>query len=278
MEGVNAYIVHDFKTAHEYFMRATDVSIMPQMGTIDSVMSYYAGVVSLLESVSDNDNAIKYLSLCLDNSYYGNDANDPGSIYSMLAKAYQTKGDSITQEQLLMTGFAKFPKSQSVLIELINIKLNAGKDPLEVIPFLNQAQANEPGNATLYFAEATLYEKLKMIDSAENIYKRTIIIDPENFNAYYNLGALYFNRGVELNKERMEIKKDFNKIKALKVLEDAEFKRALEPFHKAHELNPTDKYALENIKTIYFRFRDDSPEMMDNFTKFDEEYKKLTGQ
>jgi tetratricopeptide (TPR) repeat protein len=179
---------------------------------------------------------------------------------------------------MLMTGFSKFPRSQSVLIELINLKLNAGKDPLEVIPFLKQAQANEPGNATLYFAEATLYEKLKMIDSAENIYKRTIIIDPTNFNAYYNLGALYFNRGVELNKERMEIKKDFDKIKAIKLQEDVEFKRSLEPFLKAHEINPTDKYALENIKTIYFRFRDESPEMMDNFTKYDEEYKKLTGQ
>jgi hypothetical protein len=271
IEGVNAYTRNSYKLAQQYFMESVEALSQPLVGRVDTIIAYYAGIVSLNEEILDYDNAIRYLKFCLDNSYF-----EDGNVYSNLAKAYRAKGDSITQEQLLTEGFVRFPSNQAILIELINLYLNSGEEATKVIPYLKQAQENEPTNATLYFAEATLYEKLKMMNDAERMYLRTIEVDPSSYNAYYNIGALYYNKAVEYIKEAGEIK-DWRspKIKELEALANEEFKRSLVPFTKAHELQPNDKYALENVKNIYFRFRDESKEMMDKYNEYNDKYTKL---
>jgi hypothetical protein len=273
-EGVNVYTANDYKSAQQYFIESVEASRHPLVGKLDTIIAYYAGVVSLNESVLDYDNAIRYIKLCIDNEYY-----DDGNAYPSLAKAYEGKGDSLAREQALTEGFVKFPTNQAILIELINLYLNAGENEDKVIAYLKKAQENEPNNATLYFAEATLYEKLKRLDDAERMYIKTIEVDTNSYNAYYNLGALYYNKAVEYVKEAGEIK-DWRspKIKELVAKANEEFKRSLIPFIKAHELQPNDKYALENVKNIYFRFREDSKEMMDLYNSYNEKYNKIKDQ
>jgi tetratricopeptide (TPR) repeat protein len=272
-EGVNAYAALDYKSAQQYFIESVEVSRHPLVGKLDTLIAYYAGVVSLSESLLDYDNAIRYLKLCIDNAYF-----DGGNVYPNLAKAYGSQGDTVAQEQVLTEGFSKFPSNQAILIELINLYLTSGANEDKVIAYLKKAQENEPGNATLYFAEATLYERLKRMDDAERMYLKTIEIDSANYNGYYNLGALYYNRAVEYVKEAAEIK-DWRspRTKELGAQANEEFKRSLAPFIKAHELQPNDKYALENVKNIYFRFRNDSPEMMDLYNFYNDKFTKLQG-
>ena len=43
--------------------------------------------------------------------------------------------------------------------------------------------------------------KKGMLDEAIIDYKKSIELNPDNFNSNYNLGALFFNRGVELRNE-----------------------------------------------------------------------------
>jgi tetratricopeptide (TPR) repeat protein len=273
-EGVNAYTGNDYELAQRYFAESVEASYHPLVGVIDTMIAYYAGVLSLNEGILDYDNAVRYLKLCVDNGYF-----DDGNVYPNLAKAYSGKGDSVAQEQVLTDGFIKFPTNQAILIELINLYLSAGENEDKVIAYLKKAQENEPNNATLYFAEATLYEKLKRTDDAERMYIRTVEVDPSSYNGYYNLGALYYNKAVEYIKEAGEIK-DWRspQIKELEAKANVEFKRSLIPFKKAHELQPDDKYALENVKNIYFRFRDESPEMMDQYNLYNDKYTKLQGQ
>src|SRR5665811_423106 len=54
----------------------------------------------------------------------------------------------------------------------------------------------DPTNTTYYFAQGTLYEKLKEEGNAIKTYEAALKIDSEFFNANYNLGALYYNKGV----------------------------------------------------------------------------------
>ncbi|MDR1226922.1 MAG: tetratricopeptide repeat protein [Prevotellaceae bacterium] len=108
------------------------------------------------------------------------------------------------------------------------------------------------------------------------MYKHTIEIDPKFYNAYYNLGALYYNKGVECIKEADAIKdwKD-PKIKELEQQAEVEFKKALEPFLKAHELEPNDKYALETVKNLYFRFRNENDDMMNLYKQYKDKFDAL---
>ncbi len=264
-EGINRYTLQDYKGAQQYFMAAIQAGMHPLVGKLDSLIAYYAGLMSLMDDVKDYDNAITYFTICADNSYY-----EEGDVQLRLAKAYEVKGDKAKQEQVLAEGFMKFPKNQGILIELINMYLSAGDDATKVLPYLHKAQENEPTNSTLLFAEATLYEKLGKMDDAERMYLKTIEVDPASYNAYYNLGALYYNKAVECIKQSNAIKdwKD-PKIKELDAQAAVEFKKAIEPFIKAHELQPNDKYSLENVKNIYSRFRGESKEMDAKYKEYE---------
>jgi len=270
-EGANAYALRDYKTAQKRFMESVQASRHPLVGQLDSVIAYYAGLMSLMDDVKDYGNAITYMKLCIDNEYY-----EDGDVYLRLAKAHELLGSKEAQEKALVDGFMKFPKNQSILIELINMYLTSGDDPTKVLPYLHQAQENEPTNSTLFFAEATLYEKLGKMDDAERLYLKAIEVAPTSYNPYYNLGALYYNRGVEYVKQASAIK-DWRdpKINELEDQANAEFKRALAPFVKAHELQPNDKFALETVKNIYFRFRNESAEMMDKYNEYNEKFKQM---
>ncbi|MGL4363915.1 MAG: tetratricopeptide repeat protein, partial [Bacteroidales bacterium] len=134
----------------------------------------------------------------------------------------------------------------------------------------------EPTNATLLFAEATLYEKLKMLDDAERMYLQTLKVDSASYNACYNLGALYYNKAVEAIKESNGIK-DWQspKIKELEESANLQFKNALPYFEKAHKLQPNDKYSLENVKNICYRFRDESVEMKMRYEAYNDKLKNM---
>ncbi|MDR3328512.1 MAG: hypothetical protein LBS63_00180 [Prevotellaceae bacterium] len=272
-EGANAYAGGSLKLAQRYFVEAVEAARHPLVGRLDTSVAYYAGLMSLTAEALNYEDAIRYFKLCIDNSYTAD-----GSIYSSIAKAYEGVGDSVSRKQALLDGFAKFPSNQAILIELINLYMSSGEDPIRIIDLLKRAQELEPSNATLYFAEGMLYEKLKMPEDAERIYLKTVEVDSSNYNAYYNIGALYYNKAVEYTKELTEIK-DYKspKIKELKGKVNDELKRALRPFVRAYELQPNDKFALENIKNIYYHFSGESKEMADKFKEYNEKLMQLQG-
>ena len=112
-------------------------------------------------------------------------------------------------------------------------------------------------------------EAIKMQETAEKVYLKSISINPSFFDAQYNLGALYYNRGVAAIQaaSRLDLKDEAG-YKKLTDEADANFKQALDPFIKAHALQPTEKYTIETLKNIYFRFRNNSEEMMAKYKEF----------
>jgi hypothetical protein len=264
-EGLNRYTLKDNKGAQQYFMAAAECKLNPAAGVVDSVMLFYSGVLSASDEVADLDNAIKYLNLCIKHQYYEN-----GNVYNMLAAVYAQKKDSIEQKRLLTEGFNKFPLNQEILIGLINYYLTSNNDPSNIIDLLKKAQEGDPKNASLYFVEGTLYEKLGKPQEAKQMYRKSTEIDPKYYNGYYNIGTLHYNKAVEYINESTTIK-DWKspRIKELESMANEEYKLALAEFLRAYEVDPKEKAALETIKNIYFRFREESPEM----NKLYEEYK-----
>ena len=52
----------------------------------------------------------------------------------------------------------------------------------------------------------------------------------------------------------------------------------LAPLEKAHVAKPDDPTTVELLKSVYFRLRDTSPAMMENFKKYDELFKSMPQQ
>ena len=96
------------------------------------------------------------------------------------------------------------------------------------------------------------YDLLKDPVEAEKAYRKAIEINPEYFEAYFNLAAIFYNKGAESQNAASNIPPKENKKYDAKIKEAKEFyKESLPFFEKAHEIKPKDRDAMLNLKEIY---------------------------
>ena len=91
-----------------------------------------------------------------------------------------------------------------------------------------------------------------MMSNYNGFYKEAIAVDPNDFNSNYNLGALIFNKAVEMMEEVDKIV-DNTKYAAGKKKVDEQFMQSIPYLEKAHEIDPTDKSTMISLKDLYAR-------------------------
>ena len=79
----------------------------------------------------------------------------------------------------------------------------------------------------------------EFVEKAEAAYKKAIEINPNYFDALYNIGALYFNRAVKQSEIVNNIK-DNNKYKIESAKVDEIFKKSLPFLEKGEEIRTND--------------------------------------
>lgn len=101
-------------------------------------------------------------------------------------------------------------------------------------------------------------------------YKQAIEVDPMYFDAYYNMGVMFFNNGVKLSDQAGK-EVDDKKYEAKKNASDEEFKKAIPYMENAYEVNQKTKVTPENsadiqknrkatldvLKLLYYRLKMD---------------------
>ena len=245
--GVVAYEAKDFVKAFEYFEKSLEVKTMPIFNNeIDTAIIY--NIAFIAQKNDDWDNAIKYYNRSIELNY------GEGDTYALLAEAYKAKGENDTYVTTLKTGFEKYPKNASLLGNIINYYLLESENTEEAFKYLEVAKESDPENPQFYFAEAHLYDKTGDKENAKAKYKKAIELDENFFDAYYNLGVIYFNKGVELTDIANEIK-DNKKYEEAKKVADAKFTESLPYLEKAYELNPEETSLVATLKTLYYRLQ-----------------------
>jgi len=227
-------------------------------GYIDTIVIYNAALAA--KNAGNHDKSIQYFRKAIDMNYGGSDA------YYLLKSEYAVINDSVNVIKTLEEGFSKYPDTSLILIEIVNFYLTSG-DSEKGLAYLELAEKKESNNPSIYFAEGTLYEKSGNKEKALEAYNKAIAIDPQYFNAYFNIGALYYNNAVELYEaaNKMDDLKAYNDAKAIA---DIELKKAIPPMEKAYQINPNERAAVETLQTIYYRLQ-----MLD---KYEEMKKKLS--
>ena len=115
-----------------------------------------------------------------------------------------------------------------------------------------------PDNEMLYFVQASIYEQKGDRDKAEASYKKALEVKPDYMEANFNLGALYFNRGVDFNKKANDLPLDqTKKSKEYDDKANESFKLAIPYLEKAHELSPTENAINQTLLKIYKRTGND---------------------
>lgn len=122
-----------------------------------------------------------------------------------------------------------------VLITLLSVSLSGFAQDKE-------AQAKE------YFGKAINLDITGNKAEAILNYERALELNPDYTDALYNLGALYYNRGVEFSHMVASEKISATQIKNGK---EANYKKAAEYFERLVALNENDVQTLNSLKLIY---------------------------
>jgi Tfp pilus assembly protein PilF len=151
----------------------------------------------------------------------------------------------------------------------LDILLNSPGKLQQALGKFEAAIKNDPKNYILYVAYAQLLEKVD-VPKAATVYEEATKVDPTKPLAFFNLGALYVNQGVQKYKDANKEEKNLAKAKELQQEGDNLYRKALPLLAKSLELQPCDSESLQGILNICINLSAD-PAMAADYDK----YKKI---
>lgn len=178
-------------------------------------------------------------------------------LYKNLAACYNHLGDEENATAAINQGLEKFPGDAGMIIEKVNVYLRQGKGE-EALADINKLQELDPNNPSIMFILGTIYgdEKNDIFDGQKAIeyYMKAIEINPNYYDAVYNLGAMYITLSNKLKAEANEItgfsKAEIEKYDGL-VHQAEELVRTGLPYVKqAYEAQPSDDIK-QVLKSMY---------------------------
>ncbi|MBN2806485.1 MAG: tetratricopeptide repeat protein [Prolixibacteraceae bacterium] len=265
--AITAYEAERFDVALKCFESFMLISNIPVMNTtsgevVDTAIIYNAGLAAY--KAENWDKAIQYFKKSSDNEY-----NGPVSSYYAF-KAMEEKGDTVSAIAYLKESFEKYPDNETLIVELINYYIAAGK-PNDAISYLDLAISKQPDNVSYYTAKGQTLERLGREDEAIEQYKQAIDKDKSQYTSYYNLGVIYYNRGVnslnEANQLPPSATKEFDE---LNEKGNDNMRKALPYIEKSFELDSTEVAIMESLKQIYYRLK-----MIDKYNEINTKMQNL---
>lgn len=250
-KGVEHYNAKKWEDAISTFERC--ILINKKFGHIDTLAYFNTALAAERAGSKDtvfdafDEKAISYYKQCLNLGYGG------AKVYANVSDVYKKALKEAEALQAIKEGRTKYPNDQDLITAEINYYLNKGMFD-EALGNLGLAIQNDPQNPTFYFARGSIYDQKKDLEKAETDYKKAIELKADYFDAYYNLGALYFNNGAEIYNQANDLPlKEIKKAEELRAKATEKFNLALPYLEKAHELNPKDRNTMVSLKQLYVR-------------------------
>jgi tetratricopeptide (TPR) repeat protein len=274
--GVQLFQNGDYKNSYEAFKGAVlmyDVISIP-----DTLAMVNAALAA--EKMKSYDNAYTYYKMCADNNY-GKGAEMYQSMIRVLNAVENEKKDEAKILSVIEEGKVRFPKDYVLNVEEFNFWYAKG-DNDKAQQALQKAIEADPTNKQLHFNIGVTYDNLsnKSHDNKEHDkafeymskaiegYQSAIAIDAEYVDAYYNLGALYYNQSITLK----SVAGDYSgeKYDSEMARADEMLKKAIPSLEKVLKLAPSDKSTLRVLKSLYFNLDD-----MDNYSRVKKQLEAL---
>ena len=263
-QAVDAFNNEDYNKALTSFEQILDMKQLPvfqkdNKNAVDTVIIFNAGLAAF--NAENYNKAIQYYKEAAKYGYNG------GRTYSLLSKSYLENKDTVTAITTLTEAFEKYPTDNSVLVEMINIYISTKKTE-EAMKYLNLAIEQDPSNPSYFFARGSLLDGMGKQDEAIKSYEKSIELNKDYYDAYYNLGALYYNNGVKQIEVANKVPANQNDLYDEELAKsDVWFSKALPYMERCQEIKPGDTYLLESLKNLYYRLK--------QLDKYEEVLKKL---
>jgi Flp pilus assembly protein TadD len=249
-EGSADFDKQDYASAAQSLKKAYDIA--KSLGSPEAKdMMKYAAFACV--KGKDFDQAIEYYTELQNDGYDGED------LFYNLASAYINKDNKEKAAEVIAAGLAKYPNSDMLIRENVNLKLSEGKGT-EAVADLEKLLEARPDDYTLMFALGTIYgDDSKDIydgDKAINYYMQAINTKPDYYDAIYNLGALYINMSNKIKEQADEItgfsKAEMEQYDKLIQEANALIETGLPYVRQAYEAQPTPE-VKQVLKSMYVR-------------------------
>ena len=175
------------------------------------------------------------------------------SVYGSIVELYNKMGKKEEAVKTLSEARAKYPKDSELLRAEVNVYLTEQKYD-QALGLLKDLTAQDPSNEMIWFVLGVTYEKLGKIENQIYAYKKAISINHFYFDALFNLGATYYNQGVELIKSCDKIPPR-ESVKYNECISNSNifFHKAILQFEYAFNVKPNDIDVINALKEAYFR-------------------------
>lgn len=239
----------------------------------DYLTQDFYGQVMMLKR--DRETALKYFKESISNYKIGSVDKDPDfshfRVYANIAILYMQNKELEPALQILETGKTKLKevhdkyKLKNSLVELdyqqmykkivdieMDIYLNAPSKRGEALSKFEKAVAETPKDYALRLAYASLLEQDNQREKAIEQYQMAIEINKTGFLAYFNLGILYLNQGLEQHQQSNEATAEAEKA-SWKEKATNNYQLALPLLRNANDANPSDLPTLEALVLLTAR-------------------------
>lgn len=176
--------------------------------------------------------------------------NEP-SVYESLAQIYEETKNTEALAEIVKKGLAKYPDNKNLKVIELNQALSSNDLSAQIQKF-EDAVKKEPKNTSYLFNLAVIYDKAGQADKAKATYEQIIAADTKFGDAYYNLGIMTFNEGIEINKKMNALDdKEVDKYNALKKQRDEIFQKALPYLEKAYQIDTKNPDYKQSLRKVY---------------------------
>lgn len=270
------FFMQDYKAASDYYQKAYEVSIVPEAGIpVDTVSIFNAGY--LAHFAGEYERSIANLKIAEQMGYYAD-----GSLYNVLYNSYRgayldNKEKMAEAKTFLEAALLSFPGNSDLISCMTDLYLVLGESPEPMIDLLKNAIAADTSNPQLKIGLGAVYAELKMYDEAVAMFDEALVADPNNINLYLNKAYTFTRKGDDLGQEANQMSWNDENLASVRAASMAAYAASIEPFEKAHALNPEDINTVEFLKSICFQVRNEKPEYMDKYNHYNSLFKQMKG-
>jgi len=247
--GVDDFNASEYNKAADKFKKSFDVAAFANK--VDTLALLNAALASV--RAEEYQQSLDYYQELLEIGFNESD------VYKNMALAHRNLGNNDAMFATLRTGREKYPDDSGLMLEEINAYLSIGQGA-KVVDDLKLLIEKDPTNYSIFFVLGTIYgdeanAEMFDLEQAELYYTKSLEINPDYYDAVYNLGALYINESNKLQVAANELPLDqTEKYDEMTEIANEIIRKALPLLEKANELQPGNEETLSVLKSIYIRF------------------------
>jgi len=272
--GVDNFIKKNYENAFNSFKMAIEMYNI--LSLTDTLAMINAALSS--EKMKKTDEAFKYYKMCADNNY-GKGAEMYQSMIRVLNASERKDEEQILN--IIAEGKERYPKDYVLNIEEFNYWYSKGNNEKAQLALENAIESN-PTNKILHFNIGVTYDNIsnkyhdenkhevafQFMNKAISGYENAIKLDSTYVDAYYNLGALYYNQSITYKSVAGDYSGDKYESEMKKA--DDMLKKAIPLLERVLSFSPNDKSTLKVLKSLYFNLDD-----MENYSRIKKQLESL---